>query len=105
MMLVNLLSVMEMVSVAPPFLAAWPTATDTSDEPIWTAAVRSGASFVISHNPRDFPPRNQAGYCAHEGIEYITPENFVSSVLALDLDLVAPLPVLSHHRIRHQRHA
>ena len=87
----------------PPFLDAWPTASDPNDRPIWTAAVRAGASFVVSHNLRDFPPRDAAGYCAHQGIEFITAENFVGEVLGLAIDEVAPYPAPAQGRIRHRR--
>jgi hypothetical protein len=93
---------MELVSVVPPFMSAWPSA-DEGDLPIWTAAVLSGAGFVVSHNVRDFPPRDADGVCAYRGIEFITTENFVVEVLSLDLDAVAPIPVPPTGRLVHPR--
>ena len=63
-MLTALLQVMSFVTVVPPFEPAWAGTTDSADLPIWSAAVRSGAHFVISHNVRDFPPRNADGLIA-----------------------------------------
>lgn len=102
-MLTALLQVMEMVSVVPPFTAAWASASDANDLPIWNAALRSGAQFVISHNLRDFPPRNADGLCAYEGVEFITVENFVVDVLGLGLETVAVMPIPNGGRIAHRR--
>lgn len=102
-MLLALLPVMEFVSVVPPFAPAWPAARDSDDAPIWMAAVRAKAQFVISHNLRDFPPRNAAGLCAHGGIEFITVANFVEGVLGLDPDLLVVGSVPPGGRLTHQR--
>lgn len=104
-MLTALLQVMTFVSVVPPFDPAWPTASDAADLPIWSAAVRSGARFVVSHNLRDFPPRDADGLCAYSGIEFITAANFVGEILGLDLDAVAPIPLPATGRIPHRRRA
>jgi len=102
-MLTALLQVMTFVSVVPPFDTAWPAAGDAADLPIWSAAVRSDARFVVSHNLRDFPPRDADGLCAHGGIEFITAANFVADVLGLDLAAVAPLPIPATGRFPHRR--
>ncbi|HZS91636.1 MAG TPA: PIN domain-containing protein [Chloroflexota bacterium] len=102
-MLTALLQVMRFVTVVPPFDPAWAGATDAADLPIWSAAVRAGAEYVISHNLRDFPPRNADGLCAYAGVEFITTANFVADVLGLDLDTVAPMPVPPGGRMVHQR--
>ena len=62
---------MTFVSVVPPFDSAWPAASDAEDLPIWSAAVRSGAQFIVSHNLHDVPPRNADGLCAYNGVEFI----------------------------------
>ncbi|HKC76048.1 MAG TPA: hypothetical protein VKF37_17900, partial [Chloroflexota bacterium] len=87
----------------PPFDPAWPAASDAEDLPIWSAAVRSGAQFIVSHNLRDFPPRNADGLCTYNGVEFITTANFVNDVLGLDLDVVAPVPIPSAGQIVHPR--
>ena len=102
-MLTALLQVMTFVSVVPPFDPAWPEASDAADLPIWSAAVRSGAQFIVSHNLHDFPPRDADGLCAYDGIEFVTAASFVIDVLGLDLDIVAPLPIPPTGRIAHQR--
>ena len=102
-MLRALLQVMTFVTVVPPFLDAW-SGGDPNDLPIWTAAVQSGASFVVSHNLRDFPPRDAEGRCAYAGIEFITTENFVADVLGLDVEALAPVPIPATGRPAHTRH-
>jgi hypothetical protein len=102
-MLTALLQVMHFVTVVPPFDAAWSGASDAADLPVWSAAVRAGAQFVISHNMRDFPPRNTDGLCVYAGIEFITTANFVVDILGLDLDAVAPMPNPAAERAAHRR--
>jgi hypothetical protein len=104
-MLTALLQVMTFVSVVPPFDAAWAGISDADDLPIWSAAVRTGARFIVSHNVRDFPPRDSDGLCAYGGIEFVTAEVLVGDSLGLDLDLVAPMPIPPTGRITHERRA
>lgn len=104
-MLLHLLPIMTIISVVPPFDEAWPTATDQNDLPIWTAALRSGAAFIVSHNLHDFPPRDANGLCRYQGIEFITAENFVREVLGLDFaNLGVDLPT-TPRRLTHRRRA
>jgi len=102
-MLTALLQVMTFESVVPPFDPAWPMASDANDLPIWSAAVRSGARFVVSHNLHDFPPRDADGLCAYDGVEFITVANFVGEILGLDIDVVTPLSIPPAGRIAHRR--
>lgn len=102
-MLTALLQVMAFVSVVPPFDAAWTDMADANDLPIWSAALRSGARFIVSHNVSDFPPRDGDGLCAYAGVEFVTAEHFVREILGLEPDLVAPLPIPAGGRIAHQR--
>jgi hypothetical protein len=104
-MLTALLQVMTFVSVVPPFDAAWPGFADADDLPIWSAATRSGAQFIVSHNVRDFPPRDPDGLCAYAGIEFVTVETFVSEILGLDPAVVASRPIPATGHIAHQRRA
>lgn len=69
----------------------------------WSAAVRSGARFIVSHNVRDFPPRNADGICAFGGIEFITVEHLVREILGLEPEAVAPVSIPIAARIAHQR--
>lgn len=103
MMLTALLQVMTFVSVVPPFDAAWAGVGDADDLPIWSAAVRSGARFVVSHNVRDFPPRDAQGLCAHAGVEFVTVAKFAGEILGLDIEAVAPVPIPATGQIAHQR--
>jgi len=102
-MLTALLQVMTFESVVPPFDPAWPMASDANDLPIWSAAVRSGARFVVSHNLRDFPPRDADGLCAYNGVEFTTTANFVGEILGLDIDVVTLLSIPPAGRIAHRR--
>lgn len=73
--------------------APWPELRDRQDDHIWWTAVRArdtlGASFVISHNLKDFPPAVVGPHAmaekTHEcrrhvfgGIEYLTVVEFLS---------------------------
>ncbi len=71
--------------------------------PVWTAAVRAGAGYIVSHNTRDFTPRDSSRLCRYDGIEFITTENFVINVLGLDLDQVAAYPIPPSGRLAHRR--
>lgn len=102
-MLMALLQVMTFESVVPPFDPAWLMASDANDLPIWSAAVRSGARFVVSHNLHDFPPRDADGLCAYNGVEFITTANFVGEILGLDIDVVTLLSIPPAGRIAHRR--
>jgi hypothetical protein len=101
-MLLALLPVMEFVSVTPPFEAAWPYLRDHYDQPVWAAALRARAGFVISHNLNDFPPRDGDGLCRYAGIEYVTAENFLREILSLEPDRLLPAG-LPDGRVQHQR--
>lgn len=78
---------------------------DVYDLPIWSAAVRSEARFVVSHNLRDFPPRGSDGLCAYNGIEFVTVVTFVGEILKLNPDEVSPRPIPTSGRIAHPRRA
>jgi hypothetical protein len=101
-MLLALLPTMEVISVAPPFEAAWPELRDHYDRPVWAAALRAGASFVISHNLIDFPPRDRDGLCRYAGIEYVTAENFIREVLLIEPERLLPAG-LPEARVQHWR--
>ena len=79
---------------------------DARDEHPWNAALHARATFVVSHNVRDFPPPTTLGtgarHVAH-GIRFLTAIEFIEDVLGCDAALLygAPLPragVLRSHR-------
>jgi hypothetical protein len=53
---------------------------DEWDIPLWNAAVRSGAAFVVTENLRDGPPRDAEGIRRHAGIVFIHPDDFLALV-------------------------
>jgi len=60
---------LQVVEDRPPLEPMWtPNPSDEEDAPIWTAAVRGKAHFVITQNLRDGPPINAAGIRTHVGI-------------------------------------
>jgi hypothetical protein len=58
---------------------------DEWDIPLWNAAVRSGAAFIVTENLRDGPPPDTEGIRRHEGIVFIHPEDFLT-LIAQDID-------------------
>lgn len=74
----------------------WPSLADPQDEPIWTTAVTAHASYVVSANTRDFPPNvaaaGQPPRHSYFGIDYLTPEDFLSMIWGDDADDAAPEP-------------
>jgi PIN domain len=51
---------------------------DEHDVPIWTAAVRAHANFVVTENLVDGPPPDAAGVRHYGGITYVHPTDFLS---------------------------
>ena len=69
---------MHVVDDRPPLEPMWtPEPPDVEDQPIWTAAVRGGAHFVVTANLRDGPPPGANGIRTYNGITYVPPEPFV----------------------------
>jgi hypothetical protein len=99
-----LLATVETVPVAPPFVGAWAGLGDPNDQPVWTAAIRSRAAFVVSHNLHHFSPRDREGLCRYDGIEFITAEDLLRDVLSLDPAAVLG-EALPPERVQHQRRA
>ena len=42
---------------------------------------KGSAQYVVSENRRDFPPRQPSGRHMHEGIEYLTGQDFLTLIL------------------------
>ena len=81
-MMTLLLSAFDVVNPRPPYPLAWDTLKDPDDHPVWAAAVESRASYVVSDNTNDYPPRQPNGHCIYEGIEYISGIDFLNMLLA-----------------------
>jgi hypothetical protein len=51
---------------------------DRWDIPLWNAAIRSGADYVVTENLRDGPPPGADGVRRHQGIVFIHPTDFLA---------------------------
>jgi len=68
----------EVVDDRPPDEALWTDRPrDQWDIPLWNAAVRGRADFIVTENLRDGPPPDQDGVRRHGGIVFIHPNDFV----------------------------
>jgi hypothetical protein len=75
-------AVFQVVDDRPPHEPLWTDAPrDSDDVPIWNAAVRSGAHFVVTSNLADGPPVDADGRRIFSGIACVSPEDF-SAILA-----------------------
>jgi len=63
----------------PPLAEGWPNLSDENDAPIWASATLMRANYVVSNNIRHFPPKDN-GRHVYEGIEYVTPEQFLQII-------------------------
>jgi hypothetical protein len=81
------------VDDCPPAPATWEKLADAWDLPIWTAAKRSEAKFVVTANLADGPPANENGLQVYDGVIYIHPDRLLDflSVLSLNLDSDDPM--------------
>jgi hypothetical protein len=66
------------VEDAPPNATAWDQPSDAWDIPIWTAAKRGEADFVVTANLADGPPRDAEGNREFEGVTFIHPDEFLA---------------------------
>ena len=72
-----LINTFEVVDPKPPYPPAWKAFPDEWDYPIWAAAVESSATYVVSENTHHFPPRQKNGDHSHNGITYLSSEEFL----------------------------
>lgn len=71
-------TVLRVVEDCPPYEDQWTDSPrDTHDRPIWTAAVRAGAHFVVTENLKDGPPEDSEGYRVWNDIVYVHPDQFL----------------------------
>jgi hypothetical protein len=70
-------SVFRVAEDAPPHEAAWDSPRDQWDLPIWNAAKRCGANFVVTENLRDGPPEDDQGRRIFEGVLWCHPDIFL----------------------------
>jgi hypothetical protein len=102
-MLHYLLPVMRLVTISG-FVgtAPWTALKVRDDVPIWDTAVAAGASYVVSHNARDFPPLVD-GRHVYGGIEYLTAIEFIEQVLGADAARVYQQPIPPGALVRSRR--
>lgn len=55
---------------------------DEWDIPLWNAAVRSRADFVVTDNLADGPPPDSDGVRRHDGIVFVHPNDFLEMLAA-----------------------
>ena len=61
----------------PPAVPSWEKAADEWDVPIWTAAKRCDAHFIITENLVDGPPADADGNQEFEGISFVHPDEIL----------------------------
>lgn len=81
-MMEALLPSFHLVQPVPPYPPVWETLTDPWDHPIWAAAQVGGASYVLSENARDYPPKDGEGKHVFENIEYLPARDFLGRLAA-----------------------
>jgi hypothetical protein len=61
----------------PPREDAWDSPADEWDLPVWSAAKRCGAQFVVTVNLKDGPPEDDRGIRIFDGVIWCHPEQFL----------------------------
>ncbi|MBI4492306.1 MAG: PIN domain-containing protein [Chloroflexi bacterium] len=80
-MFARLTTVFHVSEDRPPPEALWsPRPLDEWDVPIWTAAVRAKADFIVTENLKDGPPPDGQGLRRHGDITYVHPDQFLALV-------------------------
>lgn len=71
--------VFRVVEDRPPDERVWAAEVrDPDDLPIWNAAVRSSADFIVTSNLRDGPPVDTYGRQTFDGVTFVGPEDFAA---------------------------
>ena len=80
----------------PPYEAQWvDPPPDEWDVPIWTAALRSGASIIVTENLKDAPPEDDRGMRLYRGVLFMHPDVFIDFLQHYsDLVSTRSLPML-----------
>jgi hypothetical protein len=73
-------TVFRVVDDCPPPEPAWDSPRDEWDIPLWSAAKRCGASFIVTANLKDGPPADENGLRSFQGVTWIHPEAFAPEV-------------------------
>lgn len=89
--------VFRVVEDAPPPEPLWTDKpADDWDWPVWTAAIRARADFIVTENLRDGPPPDRDGIQRHAGVFFLHPDRFLAVVdWYADLVVGAQLPELA----------
>lgn len=83
-MMRRLLDVMQMVSLARRRVPRpWPGHPDPHDEPVWATAKLARADYIVCDDLAVFPPVVDGRHLV-QGVEYLTPIEFVEDVLGHD---------------------
>jgi len=88
----------EVIEDRPPLEPAWTTPLpDEYDWPVWTAAVRGRAQYLVTANLRDGPPPDPSGTRHWQGITYVHPDEFqiIVDIWSDIMETPAERPILS----------
>lgn len=89
-MFYHLTRTFRVVDDSPPYEEAWvESVRDPWDLPIWSAAVRAQARFVVTYNLKDAPPAGKDKVREFDGVFYVSPQVLLAVVDEL-LDPVEP---------------
>lgn len=82
-MFAHLTEVFQVIDDRPPAPQTWDRPSDPWDIPIWTAAKRCEATFVITDNLADAPPENVDGLQVFDGVYFVHPDEFLLIIEAI----------------------
>jgi hypothetical protein len=93
-------SVFRIAEDCPPAEDTWEAPRDEWDVPIWSAAKRCGAHFIVTANLRDGPPEDTSGLRSFQGVIWCHPDLF-PKVLERWADIVATEEISSQEDPEH----
>lgn len=73
----KLTRVFRVVDDRPPHAELWDSPSDSWDVPIWTAAKRCEAAFVVTDNLADGPPPDSEGIREYDSVMFAHPDDFL----------------------------